>query len=155
MLYRHKILILYYLVVQEAMVSARRPVHSNMTQSYSLTWPTECYTPRRTAFKALLNAKGALFKGLLKPFLRSWKTARKDSWSMCTYCTKTGSCVGSDIKLGSWSVSIHIQGLTVVYRQTECRRCHKYGFCMATDIGYFIKMAQIKTMHDKPAYVQI
>ena len=29
-----------------------------------------------------------------------------------------------------------------------------YGYCVATPIGYFSKMAQVKIMHDKPAYVQ-
>ena len=29
-----------------------------------------------------------------------------------------------------------------------------YGYCLVTHIGYISKMAQVKTMHDKPAYVQ-
>ena len=29
-----------------------------------------------------------------------------------------------------------------------------YGYCLATHTGYFSRMAQVKTMHDKPAYVQ-
>ena len=29
-----------------------------------------------------------------------------------------------------------------------------YGYCVATPIGYFYKMAQVKIMHDKPACVQ-
>ena len=35
----------------------------------------------------------------------------KDSHNMCTYCTWNGSCVGSDIGMGSWSVSIPTQVL--------------------------------------------
>jgi len=46
-------------------------------------------------------------------------TLMKDSWSVRTYCTRNASCVGSDI---SWSVSIPIQELTVVYRQAKHRR---------------------------------
>ena len=57
---------------------------------------------------------------------------------------RNGSCVGSDI---SWSVSIPIQELTVVYRQAEHRKRHRFCF-MAI---YFYKMAQVKNMHDKPA----
>ena len=29
-----------------------------------------------------------------------------------------------------------------------------YGYCVVTPIGYFYKMAQVKTMYDKPACVQ-
>ena len=29
-----------------------------------------------------------------------------------------------------------------------------YGYCVVTPISYFSKMTQVKTMHDKPAYVQ-
>ena len=63
------------------------------------------------------------------------KTARKDSRNMCTYCTRNGKCVGSDIGIGDWIVSIPIQGLTVMYRQVERRRQHRfcfYVYCMAT-----------------------
>jgi len=35
---------------------------------------------------------------------------------MRTYCTRNSNCVGSDIGIGSWNVSIPIQGLAVVYR---------------------------------------
>ena len=65
---------------------------------------------------------------------------------------RNASCVGSDI---SWSVSIPIQELTVVYRQAEGgtdSALSVYGYCVATPIGY--KMAQGKIMHDKPACVQ-
>ena len=76
---------------------------------------------------------------------------------MRTYCTRNGSCVGSDI---GWSVSIPIQELTVGYSLTGRTQKaaqillfmanHK---CMATPISYFYKMAQVNTMHDKPACV--
>ena len=42
-------------------------------------------------------------------------TPRKDRRIMCTYCTRNGSCVGSDI---GWSMSIRIQELTVGYSLT-------------------------------------
>ena len=29
-----------------------------------------------------------------------------------------------------------------------------YGYCVATPIDYFYKIAQVKIMHDKPACVQ-
>ena len=51
---------LHYLAVRKAMVSLHRPVHSKITLTYSLTWQTDRCTPRRMAFKALLNAKAAL-----------------------------------------------------------------------------------------------
>ena len=45
---------------------------------------------------------------------------------------KDGSCVGSDIGIGSWSMSIPmsipIQDSTVVYRQAEHRRWHRFCF---------------------------
>jgi len=72
-----------------------------------------------------------------------------------TYCTRNGNCVGSDI---GWSVSIDlpIQELTVGYRQAERRRRHTFCclWLMHGDSQYFYKMAQVKTMHDKPACVQ-
>ena len=51
---------LHYLAVRKDMVSLHRPVHSKITLTYSLTWQTDRCTPRRMAFKALLNAKAAL-----------------------------------------------------------------------------------------------
>ena len=47
-------------------------------------------------------------------------------------------------------------------KRTYSRACRKqkaaqillYGYCVATPIGYFYKMAQVKIMHDKPACVQ-
>ena len=53
--------------------------------------------------------------------LGSWKTARKENRSLCTYCTRNGSCVGNNCKIGmgTWNVSITIQMLTVVYGQAE------------------------------------
>ena len=73
-----------------------------------------------------------------------------------SYCTRNGSCVGSNIGIGSWSVSIPIQDLTVVYTQAEhkAEQILLYGYCVATPVGYFSKVAQVKTMHDKPAYFQ-
>lgn len=59
------------------MVSARKPVHSNITLTYSLTWSTERYTPKRTAFEALLNAKGA--KGPFQRFAQAFSALIKDS----------------------------------------------------------------------------
>ena len=35
------------------------------------------------------------------------EAARKDSRSVRTYCTRDTSCVGSDIGIGSWSVSTY------------------------------------------------
>ena len=49
---------------------------------------------------------------------------------MCTYCRRNGTCVG-DIRRGSWSVCIPIQGVTVMCRQAELRRWHRFCF-MAT-----------------------
>ena len=43
-------------------------------------------------------------------------------------------------------VVIPIQGLAVVYRQAEHRRGHRfcfYGYCMATPISYYSKVAQV------------
>ena len=48
------------------MVSVHRPIHSKITLTYSLTWQTDRFTPRRMAFKALLNAKAALSWALFK-----------------------------------------------------------------------------------------
>ena len=66
---------LHYLAVRKAMVSLHRPVHSKITLTYSLTWQTDCCTPRRMAFKVLLNAKAAPFPRLCSSFL-------------CAYCSK-------------------------------------------------------------------
>ena len=38
----------------------RKPVHSKITLTSLLTWQTDCCSPQRMAFKALLNAKAAL-----------------------------------------------------------------------------------------------
>jgi len=50
-------------------------------------------------------------------------------------------------------LSVPTQGLTVEYRQAECRRQHR--FCLMAiagdSHGYF---SQVKTIHDKPAYVE-
>ena len=53
---------LHYLAVRKAtcIVSIHRPVHSKIMLTYSLTWQTNCCTPRRMTFKALLNANTAL-----------------------------------------------------------------------------------------------
>ena len=52
-------------------------------------------------------------------------------------------------------MSIPIQELTVVYRQAEHRRWHRFCFilsyCVATPIGCFYKMAQVKIMNDNLA----
>ena len=48
---------LHYLAVRKAMVNLHRLIHSKITLTYSLTWQTDRCTPRRMAFKALLNAK--------------------------------------------------------------------------------------------------
>ena len=65
-----------HLAVRKAMVNVHRPVHSKITLTYSLTWQTDRCTPRRTAFKALLNAKAA------RPF------PRLCSSFLCAYCSK-------------------------------------------------------------------
>ena len=73
---------------------------------------------------------------------------------MHTCCTRNGSCVGRDI---GWSVSIPIQELTFVYRQAEHRRQHTLWLLRGDSHrlpGYFSKMAQVKSMHDKSACVQ-
>ena len=79
MLYRHNILTLSQnlYTIREAMVSARKPVHSNITLTYLLTWSTERYTPQRTAFEALLNAKGA--EGPFQRFAQAFSALIKDS----------------------------------------------------------------------------
>ena len=66
---------LHYLAVRKAMVSVHRPIHLKITLTYSLTWQTDRCTPRRMAFKALLNAKAAPFPRLCSSFL-------------CAYCSK-------------------------------------------------------------------
>ena len=62
---------LHYLAVRKAMVSVHRPIHSKITLTYSLTWQTDRFTPRRIAFKALLNAiSWALLKFSLPLIIR-------------------------------------------------------------------------------------
>ena len=51
---------LHYLAVWKATMSVHKPVHSKITLTYLLTWQTDCCTPRRMAFKALLNASFSL-----------------------------------------------------------------------------------------------
>ena len=41
-------------------------------------------------------------------------TARKDSRSIRNYCSGNGSCVGSDIRIGSWSMSIDTRAVQLV-----------------------------------------
>ena len=35
------------------------------------------------------------------------KDSQKDCWKMSTYCTRNSSCIGSNIRIGSWSVSTY------------------------------------------------
>ena len=37
-------IMLHYLAVRKAMVSVHKPVHSNITLTYSLTWQADCCT---------------------------------------------------------------------------------------------------------------
>ena len=53
-------IMLHYLAVWKVVVSVHRPVHSKITLTYSLTWQTDRCSPRRMAFKVLLNAKALL-----------------------------------------------------------------------------------------------
>jgi len=86
------------------------------------------------------------------------KTARKDSWELHTPILYKGwKLCGSDIGRGSWSVSIPIQGLTVVYRQAEHRRGHRFCFmAIAWLLPSAIPLRWLKwtTMHHKPVCVQ-
>ena len=80
------------------------------------------------------------------------RTARKNSKHMHINYTRNGSCVGTDKQLEhKYLLDVHIQGLTVVYKQAEHRRWQR--FCFMTDISYFSKMPQVRSMHDKPGCV--
>ena len=57
-----------------------------------------------------------------------WKTARKDSRGMCTYCTRNGSCVDSEVGIGSWSMRIPIQRLTVAGWTQKAAQILPYDF---------------------------
>ena len=90
---------LQYLAVWKAIVSMHRPIHSKITLTYSLTWQTDCCSPWRMAFKALLNPQVALSWALLKFSLRLLfkKTARTDSYLNTATCT-----------IDYWSTSGHM-----------------------------------------------
>ena len=88
---------LHYLAVRKAMVSVHKPVHSKITQTYSLTWQADRCTSRRMAFRALLNAKARPFPSLCSSFL-------------CAYCSK---------KLLEQALTKK-QLRTVDYRSTTC-----------------------------------
>ena len=75
---------------------------------------------------------------------------------MHTYCTNNGSCVDR-----RWNRQLECE-----YTYTRSDSCVldrlnekaaqilSYGFCLAPPIGYFRRMAQVKSMYDKPVYVQ-
>ena len=85
---------LHYLAVRKALVRVHRPIHSKIMLPYSLTctWQTDCCTPRRMAFKALLNTKAAC------------------SSFLCTYCLN--NCQNGLLLKHSYR--------TVDYRSTMC-----------------------------------
>ena len=64
----------------------------------------------------------------------------------------TGCPVAQLGRLGIGTERIRIQELTD--RTQKAPQILLSGYCVATPIGYFYKMAQVKTMHDKPACVQ-
>ena len=76
---------LHYLTVWKAMVSVHRPVHPKIMLTYSLPWQTDRCSPRRMAFKALLNAKVALSSS----FLCAYCLKKLSEWAP----TKTQLCV--------------------------------------------------------------
>ena len=76
---------------------------------------------------------------------------------MHTYFTKNGSCVDRRWNRQLECQYTYIQGLDscVLGRLNEkAAQILSYGFCLAPPIGYFCRMAQLKSMHDKPVYVQ-
>ena len=86
--------------------------------------------------------------------------AKKDSLSVHTYCTRDSSSIGSNIGIGSWSVStyrmfIYTSANNCVDRlNTEGGR-HSASWVMCCDpiCQPFSKMPQVRTMHDKPGCV--
>ena len=62
---------LHYLAVQQAMVSAHRPLHSKITVTYVLTWQTDhwrvLYTPEN-GFQSVTKCQGGLFLSFAQTF---------------------------------------------------------------------------------------
>ena len=68
-----------------------------------------------------------------------------------------GSCVGSDMRIGSWSMTtycMYTRADSCVYTDWTQKAAEIlfHGWGMVTPIGYFSKMPQARTMHDKPAH---
>ena len=78
-------------------------------------------------------------------------TPRKKKQANRAHLLRNASCVGSYI---SWSVSIPIQDLTVVYRQAEGGTDSALWLLRGDSHRLIYKMARVKIMHDKPACVQ-
>ena len=84
-------------------------------------------------------------------------TLRRKKQADCAQLLRNASCVGSDI---SWSVSKYLfKSLQLCIDRQNAEggtdsALSVYGYCVATPIGYFYKMVQVKIMHDKPACVQ-
>ena len=97
-------------------------MHSSLTPSNKFLMFTA-----RIFFRGLHTAWVATFSWKIL-----WMTPRKDRRIVHTYCTRNGSCVGSDI---GWSVSVPIQERLVGYRQAERRRRHR--FCCLTSLPVF------------------
>ena len=68
---------------------------------------------------------------------------------MRSYCTRDSSCVGNDIGICSWSMSIYIYTRITEGSQDSAS---DDGWCVVTPICYFSKMIQVRTMHDKPYF---
>ena len=88
---------LHYLAVRKALVRVNRPVHSKITLPYSLTWQTDCCTPRRMAFKALLNAKAACSSFLCTCCLNNCQNGLLLKHSYCTVDYRSTMCVGTSM----------------------------------------------------------
>ena len=89
---------LHYLSVRQAMVSIHRPVQLKILLTCSITWQTDCCTPRTMASKALLNIKEARLCSSLFCAYCSKITARTSPYqntATFTATTYTCTCVGT------------------------------------------------------------
>ena len=87
--------------------------------------------------------------------------ARKDGLSVHTYCTRDSSSIGSNIGIGSWSVSTY--RMFIYTRADNCvdrlnteggRHSASWVMCCDPICQPFSRMPQVRTMHDKPGCVQ-
>ena len=80
-------------------------------------------------------------------WIERWCLARKDSRSVHIFCTWNSSCVGSDIRIGSWSM-----GTYCMYTSTDSYIAAYVGQCLHFMVYYSMTSHTSDSSFDKPCW---